>query len=332
MNARAVTNKTEIEWWRALPFPYVSCNVTSGSRPDGFSFYPHIINIEADLLGRTVWACGEAHEPELAMTKAVAELLERSALITWKIRNSSRALSSNGWAAHSSADAAKSAATLELIERDAALSHWYTATPFLEIPFNELPISIQEWRHAELSKSEFPNLKILFTTVGLGPSVTCLFLNDKGFGVSSHSTRTTLLESIESAIGEACRAAHMALRKSFWRETLALRDNEAIAVGPGAHSVYYAYHEPFPNWMFGSSVTWEPASKLWSSRIDSARNSEMDFKIVLHQPLVVGFASHKLAFPLTWGPTDKEYVLATAASMRFAVQPTEWNLKPHIIS
>ena len=332
MSSEAIKTNEKFEWWQALPFPFTSCRVTQGSRPDGFRFYPHIINIEAKLLGGTVRACGEAFDSESAMTKAVAELLERAALLTWKIKMNNPAISSNGWAAHSSPEAAKISATLELIERDAALSQWYTATPFLELTFSELPTSIQEWHARELARSEFPNLKFLISTEGLGPSVTCLFLNSDGLGVSAHATRATLESSIQSAIGEACRAAHMALRKSFWKETLALKNNGEGLVSPGAHSVYYAYHEAFPAWMFGETVSWESSSKIWETRIEAALKLETSFQLVLDQPASVGFVANELAFPLVFGVTNKEMILKTTASKRFAVQRTEWNLKPHIIS
>ena len=65
-------------WWEQLPFPYGSCTVTEGSRPEGFRFHPHIINIEAELYGRKFLVCGEDESKELAMTKAVAELLAGS--------------------------------------------------------------------------------------------------------------------------------------------------------------------------------------------------------------------------------------------------------------
>lgn len=320
------------EWWRQLPFPYESCAITPGSRPDGFCFYQHIINIEAKLFGKTLWACGEANDRELAMTKAIAELVERSALVDWKNRNKGTTISSNGWAAHTSIELAKTAALLELIERDAGLSQWYTATPFLQISVRDLPLPIKYWCEMEVSRSEFPILKVLLTTTGLGPSVTCLFMNADGFGVSGHATRSILLESIESAVGEGCRAAHMAVRKSFWRETSALKVNEPLNIGPGAHSVYYAYHEPFPSWMFGDEISWDNAAAIWNLRIASAFSMKTDFEIVMSEPLAVAFASSRMALPLTWGPTTLEKILTMTTSKRFVIKPNEWNLKPHIIS
>ena len=325
------TKKSE-EWWQALPFPFSSFAVSEGSRPEGFRFSRHIINAEAELFGRKVVACGEADTPELAITKAIAELLERSALLTYSLDHPGNASSSNGWAAHSDVESARTAASLELCERDAVLAQWYTATPFLEIPESELPQSIQQWRSSELTISEFPILRVLLSTCGLGPSVTCLFMNERGFGVSSHSTKSTLAESIDSAIAETCRAAHHTLRKAFWRDTLALKSGEATDVTPGTHSVYYAYHEPLPNWMFGESVSWNDADILWRSGIESALALETQFQVLLESPVVVGFARNPLALPLNWGTTKIESVLETAAGKRLAAQTPEWNLKPHIIS
>ena len=78
---------------------------------------------------------------------------------------------------------ARSNAIFELIERDAVLSQWYSAIPFLEVSPKELPSQIQDWAVDELCRSEFPILKILFSTEGLGPSITCVLMNQKGFGV-----------------------------------------------------------------------------------------------------------------------------------------------------
>jgi YcaO cyclodehydratase, ATP-ad Mg2+-binding len=327
---RALESRTG--WWQQLPFPYTECRVTEGSRPDGFRFYPHIINIEAELFGRRFIVCGEAESTDLAMTKAVAELLERSALFGWINQGSGRMISSNGWAAHSTIESAKAAAILELIERDAVLAQWYTTTPFQEIPNHELPFPIRLWQQKELSRSEFPILKVLLSSCGLGPSVTCLLMNKEGFGVSSHATRNTLAESIDSALAEACRAAHLSLRKAFWKDTIALRDRSHGPVEPGAHAVYYAYHEPFPDWMFGPAIGWDAACKEWIERITAIPQTDFSFEVVLDAPAVVGFVKNCNALDLRWGPTDLELVLKTDAGKRLVAKTLGWNLKPHIIS
>jgi hypothetical protein len=326
------SNRAEIvqEWWKTLPFAYSSLRVSEGSRPEGFRFYKYIINIEANLNGRDLLVCGEANTRDLAMTKAIAELLERSALFAHQDKVAF--VSSNGWAAHSTMEDAKSAAIMELVERDAILAQWYTRTPFLEIDFLNLPPAIQHWVDTELDKSEFPFIRVLLSTEGLGPSITCVFMNESGYGVASHATRPTIEESIESAIGEACRAAHLSLRKAFWQDSIKLKTGQAGQIEPGAHSVYYAYHEPFPKWMFGADIDCWTAMAKWREGLANVAALDFTFEAVLDNPVIVGFAASPLALNLTWGTTDKEQILKTTGGKRLADLNKEWNLKPHIIS
>lgn len=320
------------EWWQSLPFPIEACAVSSGTRPEGFRFHTNIVNIEAVLNGKTMLVCGEHNCPELAMTKAVAELIERATLWKWNKANVKNIKSSNGWAAHQSIEQATKAAVFELIERDAVLAQWYSATPFLEIDPSDLPFHTRKWRDEELRKSEFPIMRILISTKGIGPSVTCVFMNKEGNGVASHATREFLSQAIESAIAEACRAAHLYLRKAFWEDTLSIRHGKKQKIDPGAHSVYYAYHEALPNWMFGDIVSWTSASQYWETSLEQISFEEFKFQKVLEDPLIVGFAEHPQAFKLEWGPTDINSISKMAASRRLSPTKTEWNLNPHIIS
>lgn len=320
------------EWWQSLPFPLEACKVSSGSRPEGFRFRSNIVNIEAVLNGKTIVVCGEDNSSELAMTKAVAELIERSALWKWNKANNKNSKSSNGWAAHNSIEAAKLSAILELVERDAVLAQWYSATPFLEIDLSDLPFCTKKWRDNELSQSEFPIMRILISTKGLGPSVTSVFMNEKGNGVASHATHESLSIAIEHAIAETCRAAHLYLRKAFWEDTLSIRYGIKEKIDPAAHAVYYAYHEALPKWIFGEVVGWTSASQLWDKSFEQIAFEEFKFQKVLESPLIVGFAEHPEAFNLEWGPTDINSVSKMAASRRLSPDKTEWNLNPHIIS
>lgn len=325
-------SQENLTWWQSLPYPFTECKVSHGTRPDGFRFHPHIINIEAVVFGKRLLVCGEANDANLAMTKAVAELLERAALVQWNRSHPENIKSSNGWAAHQSIEDAKQAAMLELIERDAVLAQWYSSTPFLEIDPQDLPISFQNWRDTELIKSEFPIMRILLSTNGIGPSVTCICMNKDGFGVSSHSTRETLELSIEGAIAEACRAAHLYLRRAFWEDTLALQSGNGSQIDPAAHAVYYAYHERLPNWMFGKVVSWSAATKLWVSKMEQNSFDEFQFHTIAMDPLVVSFAEHPSAFELRWGPSNTNIISKMAASRRLSPNKTEWNLNTHIIS
>jgi YcaO cyclodehydratase, ATP-ad Mg2+-binding len=318
------------DWWRSLPYEFDSVEISRGGRPDGFRFYSEIITIQATFRGSQIIVCGEANDQSLAMTKAVAELLERTALLstTSPIANKS----SNGWAAHIDIEQAKRAATLELIERDAVLAQWYTSTPFVEIPNESLPIQFKDWVGQELAKSEFPNLRVLYSTEGIGPSVTCMLTDDRGYGVTGHATRDSLHESVESAIGEACRAAHLAISKSNWNDTLLLKDESAARVRPSAHALFYAYHEAFPSWMFGEKLSWAEANLNWTDRLGKVPFGEFQFHAELESPLVIGFATHPEVFELQWGPTNFDRVVKTAASKRLARKRTEWNRKPHIVA
>jgi ribosomal protein S12 methylthiotransferase accessory factor YcaO len=337
-------NKTPVasptDWWRSLPFEYQDLKVSTDSRPVGFRFSKHIVNIEAKFRDTDLVVCGEADSQELAVTKAVAELLERTAMKSWLDQEPGRKIeTSNGFAAHTNAELARQSAIFERIERDAVLTQWYTATPFIQITEETYPAKLRSWSQQELSQSEFPTLKILLSTQGLGPSVTCILLNRDGFGVSGHSTKTDLLESIDSAVGEACRAAHLYLRKSFWKDCMHLRSGEVGAhrIQPAAHALYYAYCEPFPSWMFGQEINLDEAQRLWENRVRAFAESSLptfSFEVLLEEPLVVGYAQSQDCFYLTWGPCNPAEILSSNANRRLVAPITELSLNrmPHIVA
>ena len=311
-------------------FKYESISIEAGYRPIGFRFFQSIVNIKAKLRGRELIVAGEASTHELAFAKARSELIERSVLIS--APESYRTETSNGWAAHPSFEYAKLNAIFELLERDAVLSQWYGSTPFLQVPKSELPKDLQRWLSEELAQSEYPELDVLISTNGIGPSVSCILKNKDGFAVSGHATRATLSESIDSALAEACRAAHATLRREYWSDTLKLKRQEPGLVNPGAHSVYYAYHEPLPNWMVGRAIGWNQAETLWLRRIAevSANIDDFNFKTVLDSPLFVGFAKHPFAFDVRWGTTSENEVLSSSGAKRMRLGSI--NTKTHIVA
>lgn len=327
-------------WWTTLPFGFRNVRASNGSRPAGFCFSKFIINIEAELENAEIRACGEADTKDLAMTKALMELIERGSLMCWQQEGQKNPTSrtSNGWAAHETAILAKINAVFELVERDAVLAQWYLSCPFLEIAPKNWPDGIARWAQSELARSEFSRMKLLLSTQGHGPSLTCLFMNAEGYGVSGHATKTTLVDSIEAAVAETCRAAHHALRRSFWQDSQTLRDCVPSArVQPGAHAVYYAYHEPFPQWMFGPELSWADAERFWTRRMDFLLNQEFpkfEFHQTLEEPVVVGFASHPQVFELTWGTTDIQKILEEMGSRTFSLsmEGKTPNTQPHIVS
>lgn len=312
----------------SLPFQYDSLSVELGKRPIGFRFSDHIVNIVASFKGQQIIACGESGSREIAEAKAVSELIERSALILHG------AETSNGWAAHPTEDGARTNAILELVERDAVLAHWYSSTPFFEIEWASLPEAIQSWSKNELARSEFPILRVLLSTEGLGPSVTCLLVKANGFGVAAHGCRESLSASITSAIAEACRAAHSTLRREYWNDSLKLKNRQPGRVDPGTHSVYYAYHEAFAGWMIGTKLNWAAAQDNWSLRMQDLfpKFSEFTFTTVLRSPLYVGFAKHPKVFTLHWRTTSPGEIARTEAWSRLNLKPEAINANPHIVS
>ncbi len=340
-----------------LPFNYQSVKVFQSYRPKGFRYHSHSITIEASFQDESILACGENSELAVAVAKARSELIERTALLNYSNSdlNSYCAngsvfkdepsestpkvtptlfTTSNGWAAHPQKHKSEIGAVLELLERDAVMAQWYKQTPFIEIDADSFPNKIQKWAKDELAQSEFPNLRILLSTEGLGVSITCLLINNQGFGVCGHSTKLQLEDAVDNAIGEACRAAQFTLRKSFWRDSLALRNPCTDAkIDPGAHGVYYAYHEAFPHWMFGSKISWNLALTMWKDsnlRTLATYLDEFDLITVNHAPLFVSCAKHPKTLELTWGSTDQKRVEELRANER--LKGVTINTKPHIIS
>lgn len=348
---------TLVDLMGLLPFQYQSKKIFQSHRPIGFRFYNHSIVIEATIQDKSIIACGEDSELTVAVAKARSELIERTALLNYsnsdlnsfqksgyslkdRIADSAPEVNqnyfttSNGWAAHPQKQKAEIGAVLELLERDAIMAQWYKQIPFFEIDAESFTTKIQMWVSAELARSEFPILRILLSTEGLGVSITCLLLNNQGYGVCGHSTKLQLEDAIDNAIGEACRAAQFTLRKSFWRDSLFLKDVRTdTKIDPGAHGVYYAYHEAFPQWMFGNKVSWVMAQTIWNEGISRILVNDLDefnLSTEFHAPLFVSRTAHPNALNLTWGTTDEKRIEELRANER--LKGATINTKPHIIS
>ena len=80
------------------------------------------------------WGC--APTEDLALSKAISEVVERVSMVDHKFTTS------NGMAAHPDASSVKENASLELIERDFFLCHYLTSESFTKI---ELPPVHQDW-------------------------------------------------------------------------------------------------------------------------------------------------------------------------------------------
>jgi|GEM_PF-2449135 len=314
-----------------FPFTYQSFQLSTGFRPIGFRYSKYITEISALLDGHEIVVSGESEIQDIDHQKAFSELIERSALIRYSSKCSAK--TSNGWAAHPQQDKAKINAMLEIVERDAVLAQWYSQTPFIEIPYEEFPLDVQAWIQFELFQSEFPILRLLFSTMGIGPSVTCILMNKSGFGVSAHATKETISESISSAISEACRAAHASIRRTHWKDTMRLKIGEVGPVDPSAHALYYAYHEKFPDWMFGPQQSYLDVKKNWYLKLQECLSENRFYYMeVMSSPLHVGFATHPWAFDLKWETTDRKSVANELGFERLKIKQEAINGKPHIVS
>lgn len=314
-----------------LPFDFSDLKIEAGCRPIGFRYSKSILNIMANFEGKQIIATGEGDSIEAASAKVFSEFVERLALLSSAHKYAAR--NSNGWAAHPEKDQVRLNAIFELIERDAVLSQWFSSTAFLELDERHWPADIKLWAQNELANSEYPRLRILISTKGIGPSVTCLLMNKEGFGVSAHASKASLYDAICSAIAEACRPAHASIRREHWKNTLKLKSGDGDIAAPDAHAVFYAYHEPFPSWMFGEHISWELSQKLWFQNMPLLTDDgPFKYTQVLDVPLNVGFAKHPSAFELQWGSTDAELIAKQAGSKRMALEPRKINTEVHIVS
>jgi hypothetical protein len=327
-----LTDHSNNDWWRTLPYQLSNVVVFESIRPAGFRFRKFAFNISGLIDDKSVTATGEADIRELAITKAVAEFIERCALIDFS-SNRSDINSSNGWAAHTEARSAEDNAIRELVERDAVLRHWYSRTPCFVIMDSSLPEKTLDWKKSELSRSEFPNLKILVTNLGYGPCVTALLTNESGFGVSGNCSKENLCEAIDGAIEEACRMAHHFLLSSYLDDTFKLMSQVDAKVETGAHGVFYAHQRPFPQWLAGKILSFDEASDLWSKKNSDLLQSMDRFTIleICSAPLFVVRAQSDVTLELNWGYQSLEKLKARVTGKISNINENDLNLEPHII-
>lgn len=321
-------------WWRALPFRLSDVKVVESVRPIGFRFRKHAFNIAGRLNNKPLLVTGEADSVELAVTKAVAEFIERCTLIEYgKVHTEVK--TSNGWAAHTNENSAQENAIRELVERDAVLRHWYTRTPFNFISPETLPSDILSWSLMELSRSEFPHLRILISEMGFGPSATAVLFNSDGYGVTGHCSNERMTDAIEGAIEEACRMAQHYLLKSYLTDVDQMKLGQKSRVDSGAHGVYYAHSEPFPLWMFGENINFQTAEKVWSQKNIELLQQKNQFRLstVATLPLFVVRAESDSVIELTWGIESNEALIARLTGKVSAnlFLEKQLNLEPHII-
>ncbi len=325
---------SSVGWWTTLPFQLSDVVVAESVRPIGFRFRNYSFNIAGKINGKDILVTGEADTKNLAITKAVAEFIERCVLIE-SSENQPEIKTSNGWAAYTSEIEAQENAIRELVERDAVLRHWYTRTSFAVINLNSLPEHIQKWAKLELSKSEFPELKILVSHLGHGPSVSAILMNKDGYGVTGHCSKESIIDSIEGAIEESCRMAQHYLLKTYLSDTEKLKSGETTRVETGSHGVYYAHQEPLPSWMFGKTIDLQSATSSWSLKNTDRKQCKSAFKLTMARsnPLFVFQAQSDSVIELSWGLETFESLknrLNEKLDKRLILE-SKLNLSPHII-
>ncbi len=226
-------------------------------RPIGFSIPGEkALSVTLEVEGRTATGFGEGEE-ELAYKRAYSEALERLALFSFCARTEAKE-SSNGWAAHTLPALAIDAAILELIERDVALTAWENGGPFYVLPDALWPSILTPWHSLESRRAEYSDLKLLLTHSENGAAISALLFNGRGNCVAGHGSSVTIEGAIRSAVNECFRAAHAALRFANLSDVFALHleTDRRQRFEPSAHSLAYAYREPFP-----AEVRVEPISE-----------------------------------------------------------------------
>lgn len=230
-------------------------SVTPSLRIPGYRFVKHsmVTRVSTDK-GVRGWGYGESDVELLAIQKSIAEAIERAVFKSAQQENPAL-LSSSGWAAHLSKEKAQTSARMELLERDAALTHWFTQTPLREIEIGEWPKTLQNWALKELSQApRFNRLRILLTHLGFIPALTVILHDHEGFGFVAHATAQNFRKTLEKAMQEVCRIADFA-HKGYFRT-----DDPTTAEG---HTIYYSIYEKLPLWIFGEKISWKRATAQW---------------------------------------------------------------------
>ncbi len=184
-------------------------------------FFPTFADISAttNINGEEIAGSAFGENEDLALTKAIAEMLERAIIREHAFPNS------NGTAAHITAEAAAIHATQELQERDLFLCHFLTRTPFAAIS--------QPGRKTHMFTQWLQHHKVKLSLYELG-STGALCLIDgrsaaKPFGfIISTSLNETRDEATLSTVLSAGRRAHRILTQNQPLQSLTLNEFSKI--------------------------------------------------------------------------------------------------------
>ncbi len=279
-------------------------------RPEGYSLdgeHTHAMTLSAGGFEATGYGEGIG---DLAEKRAYSEAIERLALLEYCNRTGSTE-SSNGWAAHLTADQAVEAAIFELIERDVALATWESGGVFHLVPEFLWPAAIQTWKSSRQRRYEFHDLKIFLSANSNGASISALLFNERGNFVSGHGSARTMEKAILSATHECLRAAHSALRFAHFHETKLLhgKGNSEYPFEPGAHSLAYAYSETMPSEVRVDLISGQDALSLWRRhQLSYEELSLSDFAIDLTRAgsRIVARVKNSKYRKIFWGPCQDD--------------------------
>lgn len=309
-------------------FDLSQIRLSESKRPEGYRLAKYSYNAFVDYKNSLIIGCGEDCESEdLAKEKAISELIERLCLKSFCTENQFKS-TSNGWAAHPHLELAKFASVFELIERDAAVSHWLTKTPMYMVETSSI---LPNTFIRELSLSEFNELVCLVSFDFSGPLVTILLKNPEGYVISGHASGVSFKKCVQAATIEACRAAHHYLRFSFFDETKSILTNlNNFAVEPGAHSLMYAYHEPMPGWIFGKRLSYIKCQKMWDEKVLTFNNimAASTFTIFKVADRFVTKAENPNLQSIFWGSTTQAL---KDNLINYSNKKNIKNYKPHLV-
>jgi len=306
-------------------------------RNQSFSFSPYTFVTEISGGGISEVGCGESDNKLVALQKSISESIERVLFRALKGSKFGTA-TSNGWAAHFNRGQCEHAALMELLERDAALTHWFTEAPFLEIDLESAPLWIKTWAKGPHSQSQFPNLRVLLSTLGHVPTISTLFQNQDGMGVVSHGASRSLEKSYTRALIETGKIARIVASGGYQNSSKKLfsSDIAILPTGPFEQAVTYSYHRAFPSWIFGNKISWDVTKKYWHAHHKrfQARPIRYEFHEVLKEPLSVGFCTSPDVQNLFFGRTADAIKRGVINRARLGLVESndELNMSPHFVA
>lgn len=270
-------------------------------RTEGASGY--IVGFSAiHASGQEVWGSSFSPRKDDAIAKAKAELAERMVVATQTPAPSAEAGSvfarSNGWAAHPSAERARQAAFLELLERHRVLYFWYSGTIPQQIPGRLLSSAgVPEQLRQRISLYRFPandSHEVCMAVVQPAPSSGPRFVI-QGFAASP---------SLEQAAAKATREALQ--RWIFLYDENPDpngRDLPPSALYQQEFGISAEGQKLFQDWMKGNFPRSCPPFSL---SLDENRASYAQFHTQLeNESLHVFQCKHPNAIPLVFGPKPK---------------------------